>query len=136
MAVLPSRDNIVKREGCEPGDRTKRMSLPGMADFYQCAIEYVSSPSRKNELSLSGIPPAPTYYSNWWPPQAPVYVITGEMTKEEQMNAGLPAGYSVYYARGANNIANLVICWSYMGFILNENDSPEGRDNPYFVEKE
>lgn len=134
---LPPPDNIVMQDGCEPGDLTKRMSPPWMSDFYQCAIEYISFRSATiNENSLSGIPPAPTYYSNWWPPQAPVYVITGEMTKEEQMNAGLPAGYSVYYARGANNIANLVICWSYMGFILNENDSPEGRDYPYFVEKE
>src|ERR1051326_2974064 len=140
---------IKVQDGCEPGDLTKRMSAPWMADFYQCAIEYVSfrdpihcdtnrDPARicGNETTLSGIPPAPTYYSNWWPPQAPVYVITGEMTKHDQMAAGLPAGYSVYYARGANNIANLVIAWSYMGFILNENESPEGRDYPYFVEKE
>jgi L-lysine 6-oxidase len=134
---LPPPENIVMQDGCEPGDLTKRMSPPWMSDFYQCAIEYISFRSATvNETSVSGIPPAPTYYSNWWPPQAPVYVITGEMTREDQMNAGLPAGYSVYYARGANNIANLVICWSYMGFILNENDSPEGRDYPYFVEKE
>jgi L-lysine 6-oxidase len=134
---LPHPGNIVMQDGCEPGDLTKRMSPPWMSDFYQCAIEYVSFRSATvNENSVSGIPPAPTYYSNWWPPQAPVFVITGDMTKDDQMNAGLPAGYSVYYARGANNIANLVICWSYMGFILNENDSPEGRDYPYFVEKE
>jgi L-lysine 6-oxidase len=134
---LPHPGNIVMQDGCEPGDLTKRMSPPWMSDFYQCAIEYVSFRSATiNENSVSGIPPAPTYYSNWWPPQAPVSVITGDMTKDDQMNAGLPAGYSVYYARGANNIANLVICWSYMGFILNENDSPEGRDYPYFVEKE
>jgi L-lysine 6-oxidase len=134
---LPPPANIVMQDGCEPGDLTKRMSPPWMSDFYQCAIEYISFRSATiNENTLSGIPPAPTYYSNWWPPQAPVSVITGEMTKEEQMKAGLPAGYSVYYARGANNIANLVICWSYMGFILNENDSPEGRQYPYFVEKE
>jgi L-lysine 6-oxidase len=134
---LPPPGNIVMQDGCEPGDLTKRMSPPWMSDFYQCAIEYVSFRSATvNETSVSGIPPAPTYYSNWWPPQAPVSVITGDMTRDEQMNAGLPAGYSVYYARGANNIANLVICWSYMGFILNENDSPEGREYPYFVEKE
>jgi L-lysine 6-oxidase len=135
---LPSPSNIVLQDGCEPGDLTKRMSPPWMSDFYQCAIEYVNFrlPATINETSISGIPPAPTYYSNWWPPQAPVTVITGEMTKENQMLAGLPAGYAVYFARGANNIANLVIAWSYMGFILNENDSPEGRDYPYFTEKE
>ncbi len=138
MEKLPPPSNIVSQDGCEPGDLTKRMSPPWMSDFYQCAIEYISfrTPATINETTLSGIPPAPTYYSNWWPPQAPVSVITGEMTKESQMLAGLPAGYSVYYARGANNIANLVIAWSYMGFILNENDSPEGRAYPYFTEQE
>jgi L-lysine 6-oxidase len=133
---------LVKQDGCEPGDLTKRMSTPWMADFYQCAIQYISFRDHaplvnQNEFNL--IPPAPTYYANWWPPQAPAYVITGEMTKKEQAAAGVPAGYSVYYGRGANNISNLVIAWSYMGFILNENDSKdpkEGRDYPYFVEKE
>ena len=48
----------------------------------------------------------------------------------------MPAGFQVYYTRGANNIGNLVIGWSYMGFIVNENDSAEGRMYPYFVEKE
>lgn len=133
---LPYPTNIKQQTGCEPGDLTKRMSTPWMSDFYQCAIEYISFNSPINETSLSGIPPAPTYYSNWWPPQAPVNVITGDMDKKSQMESGLPAGYSVYYARGANNIANLVIAWSYMGFVLNENTAPEGRDYPYFVEKE
>jgi len=134
---LPHPTYMNVQEGCEPGDLTKRMSAPWMADFYQCAIEYVSfRDPNTNSTTLSGIPPAPTYYSNWWPPQAPVYVITGEMTKHDQMAAGLPAGYSVYYARGANNIANLVIAWSYFGFILNENETAEARAYPYFVEKE
>lgn len=130
--------NLVKQDGCEPGDLTKRMSSPWMSDFYQCAIEYISfrESQTQNELSVSGIPPAPTFYSNWWPPQAPVYVISGPMTARDQLKAGLPAGYSVYYARGANNIANLVIAWSYMGFIVNENISAEGRQYPYFVEEE
>ena len=52
------------------------------------------------------------------------------------VDAGVPAGFQVYYTRGANNIGNLVIAWSYMGFIVNENESPEGRMYPYFVEKE
>jgi L-lysine 6-oxidase len=127
---------IVMQDGCEPGDLTKRMSAPWMSDFYQCAIEYVAFREGPNEFSISGIPPAPTFFSNWWPPQAPVFVISGPMTAHEQKEAGLPAGYPVYYARGANNIANLVIAWKYMGFIVNENTSPEGKLYPYFVEEE
>ena len=50
-------------------------------------------------------------------------VISGPLTAQEQMAAGLPAGFPVYYARGANNIANLIIAWKYMGFVVNENTS-------------
>jgi L-lysine 6-oxidase len=52
------------------------------------------------------------------------------------MAAGVPAGYSVYFNRGSNNIGNLVVSWAYMGFIVNVNDRAEGRQFPYFVERE
>ncbi len=129
---------LVVNDGCEPGDLTKRMSSPWMSDFYQCSVEYVnfSEPPQPNTTTITSIPTPPTFYTYWWPPQAPMHVITGAMTAEEQAVAGVPAGFSVYYARGANNIGNLVIAWKYMGFIVNENESPEGREYPYFVEKE
>ena len=134
---------LVVSDGCEPGDLTKRMSGPWMADFYQCSVEYVnfSDPPLKpmpNTTAITEIPSPPTYYTYWWPPQAPMHVLTGEMTAKDQAAAGVPAGMEVYYTRGANNIGNLVIAWSYMGFILNENDAgtSEARMYPYFVEKE
>lgn len=132
---------LVAMDGCEPGDLTKRMSGPWMSDFYQCSVEYVnfSDPPRRpqpNTTAITEIPTPPTYYTYWWPPQAPMHVLTGPMTAEEQAAAGVPAGFQVYYTRGANNIGNLVIGWSYMGFIVNENQSNEGRLYPYFVEKE
>lgn len=129
-------DNI--QDGCEPGDLTKRMSSPWMSDFYQCSVEYVnfSEPPQSNTTTITAIPTPPTFYTYWWPPQAPMHVITGAMTPEQQNIAGVPGGFSVYYARGANNIGNLVIAWKYMGFIVNENTSPEGRMYPYFTEQE
>lgn len=131
---------LVVNDGCEPGDLTKRMSGPWMADFYQCSVEYVNFNDTDlrfpNTTAITEIPSPPTYYTYWWPPQAPMHVLTGPLTKEEQADAGVPAGFQVYYTRGANNIGNLVIAWSYMGFIVNENDSPEGREYPYFVEQE
>jgi L-lysine 6-oxidase len=132
---------LVVQDGCEPGDLTKRMSGPWMSDFYQCSVEYVnfSDPPlqpQPNTTAITEIPTPPTYYTYWWPPQAPMHVITGAMTAKEQADAGVPAGFQVYYTRGANNIGNLVISWSYMGFIVNENESPEGKMYPYFVEKE
>jgi L-lysine 6-oxidase len=134
-------DWLVINDGCEPGDLTKRMSCPWMSDFYQCSVEYVnfSDPPEKpapNTTAITEIPSPPTYYTYWWPPQAPMHVLTGPMKPEEQAEAGVPAGLQVYYARGANNIGNLVVAWSYMGFIVNENTSAEGRVYPYFVEKE
>jgi hypothetical protein len=132
---------LVVQDGCEPGDLTKRMSGPWMSDFYQCSVEYVnfSDPPLKpqrNATSITDIPTPPTYYTYWWPPQAPMHVLTGTMNAEEQAAAGVASGFQVYYTRGANNIGNLVIGWSYMGFILNENETAEGRMYPYFVEKE
>ena len=141
--LSPTRDETFSNgdanwtPGLEPGDLTKRMSSPWMADFYQCSVEYINfSNNDVNELGRTGIPPAPTYYAYWWPPQAPMYVITGEMTEEEQMLAGVPAGLSVYYSRGANNINNLTVAWAYMGFVVNINTRPERRQFPYFVERE
>ena len=132
---------MVVNDGCEPGDLTKRMSGPWMSDFYQCSVEYVnfSDPPAQNATDITEIPTPPTYYTYWWPPQAPMHVLTGELTPKEQADAGVPAGFQVYYTRGANNIGNLVIAWSYMGFIVNENDAAdvtERRMYPYFVEKE
>jgi len=132
---------LVINDGCEPGDLTKRMSGPWMADFYQCSVEYVnfSDPPLKpapNTTAITEIPTPPTYYTYWWPPQAPMHVLTGTMGAEEQAAAGVPSGFQVYYTRGANNIGNLVIGWSYMGFIVNDNETAEGRMYPYFVEKE
>lgn len=132
---------LVVQDGCEPGDLTKRMSGPWMSDFYQCSVEYVnfSDPPLRpqpNTTDITEIPTPPTYYTYWWPPQAPMHVLTGTMDAEEQAAAGVASGFQVYYTRGANNIGNLVIAWSYMGFIVNENESAEGRLYPYFVEQE
>ena len=129
------------QDGSEPGDFTKRMSGPWMSDFYQCSVEYVnfSDPPLRpqpNTTDITEIPTPPTYYTYWWPPQAPMHVLTGTMNAQEQADAGVPSGFQVYYTRGANNIGNLVISWSYMGFIVNENTSAEGRMYPYFVETE
>jgi L-lysine 6-oxidase len=131
-------DWLVSNDGCEPGDLTKRMSSPWMSDFYQCSVEYVnfSHPPAPNTTATTQIPTPPTFYTYWWPPQAPMHVITGETKAPEQAIAGVPAGFQVYYTRGANNIGNLVVAWKYMGFIVNENTSPEGRDYPYFTEQE
>ena len=128
-------------DGCEPGDLTKRMSGPWMSDFYQCSVEYVnfSDPPLRpqpNTTNITEIPTPPTYYTYWWPPQAPMHVLTGTMSADEQSAAGVASGFQVYYTRGANNIGNLVIAWSYMGFIVNENQSPERAMYPYFVEQE
>ena len=134
--LSPSHDEC-EGDGCEPGDLTKRMSPPWQADFYQCTVEYINFTDPNSNLDFAtGIPTPPTYYTYWWPPQAPMYVMSGAMTIDEQEAAGVPAGYQVYFLRGAPNISLLVECWKYMGFVLNQNTGADRRDYPYFVEKE
>lgn len=121
--------------GCEPGDLTKRMAIPWQADFFQCTAQFINF---TNPLinKADGIPVPPTYYGYWWPPQSPMYVLSGANTVEEQQAAGVPAGFQVYYPRGINSFSQMINAWSYMGFIVNQNAAPEGRQYPYFVEKE
>ena len=65
-----------------------------------------------------------------------MYVMSGAATAEEQLAAGVPAGFQVYFSRGANNIARLVVSWKYLGFVVNQNVGDDGRDYPYMVEVE
>lgn len=140
QGLSPTHDETDPDEpdpGSEPGDLTKRMSAPWQADFYQCSIEYVSfRDPNVNQDEVTEIPPPPTFYTYWWPPQAPMYVMSGDMTPEEQRASGVVAGYQVLFPRGADNIARLVIAWKYMGFILNQNTGEDRSRYPYFVERE
>lgn len=123
--------------GCEPGDLTKRMSPPWQSDMYQCFIQYINfTDARKNRDDATSIPPPPTFYAYWWPPQVPINVISGADTPAEQAIAGVATGYQVYFPRGADNIERLITSWKYMGFILNQNEGPDRRLYPYFVERE
>jgi DNA-binding beta-propeller fold protein YncE len=132
----PLRDET-RGGGCEPGDLTKRMSPPWQADFFECNIEYISFAPDKN-VNINGIPPPPSYYSYWWPPQSPYHVISGIESDKEQKEAGTPAGLSVVFTRGINSHMQMIDGWSFMGFIVNQNedDEPYRSNYPYFVEKE
>jgi L-lysine 6-oxidase len=120
--------------GCEPGDLTKRMAIPWQADFFQCTAQFVNytDPQVNKE---NGIPAPPTYYAYWWPPQSPMFVLSGATSLAEQQAAGVPAGFQVYYPRGINSFAQMISGWSYLGFIVNQNQGPASRAYPYFVEK-
>jgi L-lysine 6-oxidase len=123
-------------EGCEPGDLTKRMAIPWQADFFQCSVQFVNLTDPRVNKDESGIPLPPTYYAYWWPPQSPMYVITGELNASQQQTSGQPAGAQVYYPRGINTFADMIIGWKYLGFVANQNTSQSGRKYPYFVEVE
>lgn len=121
--------------GCEPGDLTKRMAIPWQADFFQCTMQYVNF-TDPNVNKVDGIPAPPTYYAYWWPPQSPMHVLNGALDIVEQQLSGNPLGVQVYYPRGINSFSQMITAWSYMGFILNLNTSPERTAYPYFVERE
>lgn len=121
--------------GCQPGDLTKRMAIPWQADFFQCTAQYVNF-TDEHVNKAEGIPAPPTYYAYWWPPQSPMYVLNGATSLDEQLASGVPAGFQVYYPRGINSFAQMITAWSYMGFILNQNQGEQGRNYPYFTERE
>ncbi len=132
----PNRDEC-EGGGCEPGDLTKRMSPPWQSDLYQCSVEWINftKPDRNNN-DVSNMPDPPTFYAYWWPPQAPVNVMTGADTAHEQQLAGVSSGYQVPFLRGIDNIARLVVAWSYLGFIVNDHVGPNRHAYPYFVERQ
>ena len=121
--------------GCEPGDLTKRMAIPWQADFFQCTAQFINftDPTANTE---GGIPKPPTFYAYWWPPQSPMYVMSPIMTAAEQVLAGIPSGFQVYFARGINSFAEMITAWSYLGFIANRNTAPSRDLYPSFEEVE
>lgn len=123
--------------GCEPGGLTKRMAIPWQADFFQCTVQFINfTDPTINKGPTTGIPVPPTYYAHWWPPQRPQYILSGDLEKEDQLRTSTPAGFQMYYDRGVGSYVQAIMAWPYLGFVVNQNRSPEGRDYPYFVETE
>jgi L-lysine 6-oxidase len=122
--------------GCEPGDLTKRMAIPWQADFFQCTAQFINYSDPQVNQSPDNIPVPPTYYAYWWPVQSPMFVLSGYTALAEQQAAGVPAGFQVYYPRGVNSFAQMITGWSYLGFVVNQNEGEDRELYPYFVERE
>ncbi|WP_017663437.1 CTQ-dependent lysine 6-oxidase LodA [Baaleninema simplex] len=138
--LSPSRDEC-NGGGCEPGDLTKRMAIPWQADFFNCSIQFVNftDPNVNKEENAEGqmVPKPPTYYSYWWPPQAPWNVLSNDRTASEQDISGVPAGLQVNFIRGVNSYKQMVNNgWSYLAFIRNQNTGSSAQLFPYIVETE
>lgn len=130
--------------GCEPGDLTKRMAIPWLADFQECTVQTpnITNPAINQFADGTGIEMPPAYFVYWWPPQSPMHVMTGSVGPGDQVLdaivsniAGQPiiaAGQRVPYQRGINTIGDMIANWSRLGFIVNQGSE----DYPYFVEKE
>ena len=140
--LTPTRDECEAGDGCEPGDLTKRMAIPWQADFFNCTIQLVNfnDPDTNKVTDGQGgmTPMPPTYYSYWWPPQAPWDVLGGDETAEAQKLSGISAGLQVNYMRGVNSYGQMVNDgWSYLAFIRNQNANASNEQKyPYFVETE
>jgi L-lysine 6-oxidase len=131
--------------GSEPGDLTKRMAIPWMADFFDCTVQTVNvdNPAINQDPNDSGVATPPDYYVYWWPPQSPMQVVAGDLDPGNQVLDGYisnppqartnsdaafelfgsfvitAAGQTVTYARGINSFNQMVVSWSDLGFILN-----------------
>jgi len=160
--LSPSRDECEKEgsptpeyKGCEPGDLTKRMAVPWQADYYNCSIQSVNytNPNTNKVLDEDAnlVPKPPTYYTYWWPPQAPWNVINGlnllsdsDRIKVQENSFGSEmAGLQMNYQRGINSYSQMVNQgWAALGFIRNANVDEKGKlveyaqEFPYFVETE
>ncbi|HET8843648.1 MAG TPA: LodA/GoxA family CTQ-dependent oxidase, partial [Ktedonobacteraceae bacterium] len=134
QGLTPSRDET-EGGGCEPGDLTKRMAIPWQADFLNCTIQYINF-TRDDANKEDRKPIPPTYYAYWWPPQAPWDVITGDESAEQQKESHTPAGLQVNYQRGINSYRQMIVGWSYLGFIRNQNTGSTADSFPYIVETE
>ncbi|MFN7960766.1 MAG: LodA/GoxA family CTQ-dependent oxidase [Thermoanaerobaculia bacterium] len=145
----------------EPGDLTKRMAIPWQADFFDCTVQTPNAvnPQVNQSGADDGVQVPPSYYVYWWPPQSPMFVVTGDMDPGNQVLDGYvssqpgqltgangininvqsqpgfsitAAGQQVPYARGINSFGQMVASWADLGFIVNQGPG----DYPYFVETE
>lgn len=141
--LTASRDECVEGS-CEPGDLTKRMAIPWMADFHECTVQTPNITNiHTNQLADgSGIEVPPAFYVYWWPPQSPFNVTTGTLNPQDQIldafvsdidgQTVIPAGQNVEYQRGINSPQQMIDSWFMLGFVVNR-----GNDAiPYFVETE
>lgn len=116
--------------GVEPGDLTKRMAIPWMADFQECTVQTpnISNPFVNQLQDGSGIQAPPAFYVYWWPPQSPFNVITGTSIPQDQildayvsdidMQPIIPEGQDVLYQRGIYTPDDMINHWSDLGFII------------------
>jgi len=137
-------DERSEKIGCEPGDLTKRMAIPWMADFQECTVQTpnISDININQFADGSGIEVPPTYYVYWWPPQSPFNVMTGATAPQDQVldayvsaidgQPVIPAGQNVEYQRGILSAKDMVDNWYMLGFVINQGSE----EIPYLVEKE
>ena len=109
----------------EPGDLSQRMAQPWQADFNECDIQVISVHNPALNVDEHGNPPAPTFYTLWWPAQRPMSIYS-QPNKEGLAN----------WARDdtGRKLSNLDMAeqWSKLGFVINQ-----GTDcAPDFVEVE
>jgi L-lysine 6-oxidase len=136
LSIQTYDETAKSSQGCEPGDLTKRMSVPWQNDFFGCTVQHVNFRDPKVNVDKSLLPVPPTYMVYWWPPQSPLAVISGAMTLEEQEAAGIDAGSQVPFMRGINSYQDFIVAWSYLGFVLNQNQGADREDYPYFTEQQ
>lgn len=130
--------------GCEPGDLTKRMAIPWMADFHECTVQTPNITNiNVNQLADgSGIEVPPAFYVYWWPPQSPFNVTTGTTSPQDQVldafvsdidgQTIIPQGQNVEFQRGITSAEQMINQWFMLGFLLNRGTA----EVPYIVETE
>ncbi|MEM7453640.1 MAG: CTQ-dependent lysine 6-oxidase LodA [Planctomycetota bacterium] len=128
---ISANETIPDSPGVEPGDLTKRMAIPWMADFHECTVQTpnISNPFVNQLEDGSGIQVPPAFYVYWWPPQSPFNVTTGTSIPQDQvldayvsdidMQPVIPEGQDVLYQRGIYTASDMISHWADLGFVVN-----------------
>mgnify|MGYP001797234745 CR=1 FL=1 len=130
--------------GCEPGDLTKRMAIPWMADFHECKVQThnINNIHIDQLADGSGIEVPPAFYVYWRPPQSPFNVTTGTTLPQDHVldafvsdidgQTIIPQGQNVEFQRGIDSAQKMIDSWFMLGFLLNRGTA----EVPYIVETE
>ena len=134
-ASILHRDETETKEGCEPGDLSKRMANPWQADFFQCSVQDINFTDPGKNTGADEIPKPPTYFAYWWPPQSPWQVLMGEARAGGASPGGKRTGEQVLSTRGIGSSREMIERWSYLGFMTNQATGPYRDLLAYFTNR-
>lgn len=105
-------------DGVEPGDLTKYMAQPWQADFNECSNQNINTIGANKPAIENG-----QVNIWWWPAQRP-YTVTAKDNQDKKVQ--WTRGYVADVKGNNRSDVQMVTCWKYLGFIMQEGSFPDG----------